>query len=99
MFQSGDLVLCIDDSPKKGPIAAIVPIHHLIRRGRVYRVASVGRSRFGKLLLGIEGIDLPPPMLGFAPYRFRKIKPADDDFGELLGRMKAPLPAELEPVG
>ena len=34
MFQPGDLALCIDDTPKKGPIAAIVPIHHLIRSGR-----------------------------------------------------------------
>jgi hypothetical protein len=103
MFSVGDLVVCIDNKPKKGAIGAIVPIHELIREGRVYRIDFIGRSRFGKLTLGLLGIELPPPMMGFAPYRFRKVKPADPDFVAAVRSLdpkttRAPQ-RTLDPVG
>ena len=99
MFGVGDLVVCVDDGPKAGPIAAIVPINHLIRRGRVYRIDFIGKSWLGKPLIGLEGVTLPPPMMGFAPYRFRKVQPADAGFQALVQRLKPKQDTrELEPV-
>jgi hypothetical protein len=82
MFSAGDLVACIDNEPKKGLIRAIVPIHHLLTRGRIYRVESVNLTRFGTPTLALVGVPLPKPMRGFEPYRFRKIMPADGEFLE-----------------
>ena len=86
MFHVGDIVICVDDAPKKGPIGPLVPIHELIRKGRLYRVNYIGRSSWGKPQLGLEGVTLPHPMRGFAVYRFRKIRPADEEFAVKLSR-------------
>jgi hypothetical protein len=99
MFEVGDLVVCVDDQPKKGQIRALVPIHHLIKRGHVYRVDYVGRApSSGKVTVGLEGVSLPAPMVGFAPYRFRKIRPSDNEFSRLLARSVGRFKRELEPV-
>ncbi len=82
MFSAGDLVVCIDNGPKRGLIRAIVPIHHLLTRGRVCRIERVNRTRFGTPTLALVGVPLPTPMRGFEPYRFRKIMPADEEFLE-----------------
>jgi len=84
VFDVGDLVVCIDNASKKGAIGPIVPIHHLLRKGRIYRVNFIGTSRMGSLTVGLEGVALPPPMKGFAPYRFRRIDPADPEFIEMI---------------
>ena len=101
MFAVGDVVVCVDNAPKKGPIRPIVPIHELIQKGRVYRINFIGRARFGSLTLGLEEVELPPPMMGFAPYRFRRISPADKEFSALLKRMKSDVraPTTVETVG
>jgi hypothetical protein len=96
VFEVGDLVVCVDDKPTKGPIAAIVPIHSLIRVGRVYRINYVGLTSLGKVTLGLEGVILPHPMKGFAPYRFRKISPADDEFSLSLERAVGDASRESE---
>ncbi|WP_143271661.1 hypothetical protein [Bradyrhizobium mercantei] len=88
MFDVGDLVVCIDNGPKKGPIPPIVPIHHLLRKGRVYRVNFIGTSRRGTPTVGLAGVALPPPMIGFEPYRFRKIDPAEPEFIEMMRSLR-----------
>ena len=84
MFDVGDLVVCIDNAPKKGVIRPIVPVHHLLHRGRIYRVNFIGTNRLGNPTVGLEGVALPPPMMGFEPYRFRRIDPAESEFIEMM---------------
>jgi hypothetical protein len=84
VFDVGDLVVCIDNAPKKGRNPPIVPIHHLLRRGRIYRVDFIGTTRWGNPTVGLEGVALPPPMMGFGPYRFRRIGPAEPEFIEMM---------------
>jgi hypothetical protein len=61
-----------------------VRIHHLLYGGRVYRVNFIGTTRWGKLTVGLKGVALPPPMMGFEPYRFRRIDPAESGFIEMM---------------
>ncbi|TAD83671.1 MAG: hypothetical protein EAY70_01935 [Sphingomonadales bacterium] len=89
MFDIGDKVVCVDAGPKKGRIGPIVPVHHLLREGRVYTVADLSystnqRNRLtGETtlvfkttpLVALAEVQLPPPMKGFESYRFRKIEP------------------------
>jgi len=84
LLDVGDLVVCIDNAPKKGVIPPIVPVHHLLHRGRIYRVNLMGTTRLGNPTVGLEGVALPPPMMGFEPYRFRRIDPAEPEFIEMM---------------
>lgn len=104
MIGVGDLVVCIDAKPKKGFILPLVPIDHLLREGQTYRVTAISHSTnrydlFGNEelvflaegTLALAGIELPPPMKGFAAYRFRKVE--DDELSEPAHQ------TEVEPVG
>lgn len=96
MFDVGDRVVCVDAGPKKGSVGAMVPIHHLLREGQVYTIAAItyGAKQVNLLTgesttvfvaegtLSLAEVTPPPPMKGFAAYRFRKIDPS----GEALGR-------------
>jgi hypothetical protein len=84
VFDVGDLVVCIDNGPKKGWIRPIIPIHHLLHKGRIYRVNFIGTSSWGKPTVGLQGVALPPPMMGFDPDRFRRIDPAEPEFIEMI---------------
>jgi hypothetical protein len=88
VFDVGDLVVCIDNGPKKGAVPPIVPVHHLLHRGRIYRVNFIGTTRLGNPTVGLDGIVLPFPMKGFDPYRFRRIDPADDEFVEMMRALR-----------
>lgn len=100
MISVGDLVICIDAKTKKGPIPPIVPVDHLLREGQTYRVTGISHSntryyRSGKEelvfdpegTLTLAGIHLPPPMKGFAAYRFRKVE--SDEDSKVLRKVKA----------
>ncbi|MTV14401.1 MULTISPECIES: hypothetical protein [Bradyrhizobium] len=88
MFDVGDLVVCIDNGPKKGAIGPVVPIHHLLHKERIYRVNFIGTTWTGRLTVGLAGIALHPPMIGFEPYRFRKLDPAEPEFIEMIRSLR-----------
>ena len=87
MFYVGERVVCIDNGPKKGSIGAIIPVNHLLELGRIYRISGINFPAFvrnritgeeaphfdGSMDLTLEGVQMPPPMRGFATYRFRKL--------------------------
>lgn len=89
MFSVGDVVVCVDAGPKRGDLPRPrVAIHHLIERGRIYRVSEAGLSVLGTPMVALAGVAVPNGMRGFAAYRFRKVKPASKSFTEMVRQMK-----------
>ena len=94
MFAVGMNVVCIDAQPKIGDVGAIIPVHHLLEEGRVYRIKAIhwpfraqnmltGQwvpNLAGGRSLDLEGIELPPPMKGFSSYRFRRVVASECEF-------------------
>jgi hypothetical protein len=70
-FKAGQLVVCVDDSPRKGLQATVT-------KGRIYTIAEVflGR-RDGLPGLILEGVKAPGTYRGFEPGRFRPCRPTD----------------------
>lgn len=88
-WKAGDIAVCIDDSPSRMKDTFGQPFP--LRAGSVWRVIAVTLSRFGyrkgEPLLHLKGA--PPPMRpyksgAFHTERFRKLRPATDEFVEQM---------------
>lgn len=90
-IQPGDVVVCINAKPDR-----IDPKAALLAEGRTYRVAVVGDPGNGVHCVAFRCLRSDEPNKGYAwnAARFRKIRPADPEFIELVKRVRAPL----EPV-
>lgn len=88
-FKAGQLVVCVDDSPRKGLQATVT-------NGHVYTVAAVFLDRHDGLPgLILEGIRAPGRYRGFCARRFRPCKATN--IGVLRQAIAdAPLPLVME---
>lgn len=80
-FAPGDVVVCVDAAPRKNGPGHVAACRQL-RVGRAYRVIGLGLSKRSSYSLILHGLRarFHEAGYGFFPDRFRKIRPADDQF-------------------
>lgn len=94
-FESGEVVVCVDDRTSK---QIITSRHTILRKNSVYRVSDVWRyseSEFYVLIDGEERHKVKGYSVlgGWSHKRFRKI---DEDVTEDFRKLLASLPKQLE---
>jgi hypothetical protein len=99
-IQAGDRVVCVDVSDADGPSALRRKALSRLTLGRAYRVTQVGSAHLieGPAigLAGVRNSDLLPEWRDlWRAHRFRKIRPAEDEFTSLIRKMK-PVKAKEE---
>lgn len=82
-FQIGDLVCCVSTDPWLGVGTRL----RSIRRGGIYRVSGAWSDSDGQIIT-LDGVVADTILGGFDFSRFRKIRPADDQFIQQMRAIK-----------
>lgn len=94
-FAPGDVVVCVDNS-----LGRYAP-ERLLVTGHIYRIRDSHIAPNGEPAVCVEGVVHPVPYRtgrerGWYPYRFRKLKAADEQFTEQMRALRpAKVPATL----